>query len=147
MLLNNIKLKNNINFNYFIRMYRTSKKAKLILLIELDEIIIGSILDNLTTKKPSIQSNTRLQFKQSLKNILYIEHLYSLFQEFCGSKPLIISKFDNRPNKYKEYSSIKFQTLSISCFNKYRELFYNKKDIKYIPKNLEKLLTKRGLAY
>jgi len=58
-----------------------------------------------------------------------------------------MSKFDNRPNKYKEYSSIKFQILSIPCFNKYRELFYNKEDIKYIPKNLEELLTERGLAY
>jgi len=58
-----------------------------------------------------------------------------------------MSKFDNRSNKYKEYSSIKFQTLSIPCFNKYRELFYNKEDIKYIPKNLEELLTERDLAY
>jgi len=51
-------MKNNINFNYFIRIYRTSKKAKLILLIKLDEIIIGSMLGDLTV--PSIQSNTRL---------------------------------------------------------------------------------------
>jgi len=140
-------MKNNINFNYFIRMYRTSKKANLVLPIELDEIIIGSMLGDLTAEKPSINSNTRLQFKQSLKNRLYIEHLYSLFQEFCGSKPLIMFKFDNRPNKYKEYSSIKFQTLSIPCFNKYRELFYNQEGIKYIPNNLKELLTERGLAY
>lgn len=140
-------MKNNIKFNYFIRMYRTSKKANLVLPIELDEIIIGSMLGDLTAEKPSINSNTRLQFKQSLKNRLYIEHLYSLFQEFCGSKPLIMSKFDNRPNKYKEYSSIKFQTLSIPCFNKYRELFYNQEGKKYIPNNLEELLTERGMAY
>ena len=56
-----------------------------------------------------------------------------------------MSKFDNRPNKMKEYSSIKFQTLSLPCFNKYRELFYNQEGIKYIPSNLE--LTERGLAY
>lgn len=57
--------------------------------------------------------------------------MYLLFQEFCGSKPLEMSSFDNRPNKMKEYSSalpserIKFQTLSLPCFNKYRELFYS----------------------
>ena len=45
------------------------------------------MLGDLTAEKPGINSNTRLQFKQSIKNRLYIEHLYSLFQEFCGSKP------------------------------------------------------------
>lgn len=133
------------NLNFIIRNYRTSKKAHLELSNELNEVIIGSMLGDLTAEKPSLNSNTRLQFKQSLKNRLYIEHLYLLFQEFCGSKPLIMSKFDNRPNKMKEYSSIKFQTLSLPCFNKYRELFYNQEGIKYIPSNLE--LTERGLAY
>ena len=56
------------------------------------------MLGDLTAEKPGVNSNTRLQFKQSLKNRLYIEHLYSLFQEFCGSKPLIMSNFDSRPN-------------------------------------------------
>ena len=83
------------------------------------------MLGDLTAEKPGINSNTRLQFKQSIKNKLYIEHLYSLFQEFCGSKPLILSNFDSRANKMKEYTAIKFQTLSLPCFNKYRELFYN----------------------
>ena len=133
------------NLNFIIRNYRTSKKAHLELSNELNEVMIGSMLGDLTAEKPSLNSNTRLQFKQSLKNRLYIEHLYLLFQEFCGSKPLIMSKFDNRPNKMKEYSSIKFQTLSLPCFNKYRELFYNQEGIKYIPSNLE--LTERGLAY
>ena len=58
-----------------------------------------------------------------------------------------MSNFDNRPNKMKEYTSIKFQTLSLPCFNKYRELFYNLDGVKFIPKNLENLLTERGLAY
>ena len=113
------------NLNFIIRNYRTSKKAHLELSNELNEVIIGSMLGDLTAEKPSLNSNTRLQFKQSLKNRLYIEHLYLLFQEFCGSKPLIMSKFDNRPNKMKEYSSIKFQTLSLPCFNKFRDLFYD----------------------
>ena len=101
-------MKNNIKLNTFVRMYRTSKKAHLEVPKNLDEIIIGSMLGDLTAEKPGVNSNTRLQFKQSLKNRLYIEHLYSLFQEFCGSNPLIMSKFDSRPNKMKEYSSIKF---------------------------------------
>jgi len=44
-----------------------------------------------------------------------------------------MSNFDNRPNKMKEYTSIKFQTLSLPCFNKYREMFYTNNGIKIIP--------------
>ena len=129
------------------RFYRRSKKAHLTLSDELNEIIIGTMLGDLTAEKPKLNSNTRLQFKQSLKNKLYIEHLYSLFQEFCGTSPVIMSKFDSRPGKFKEYSAIKFQTLSLPCFNKYRELFYNLEGKKIIPYNLDEILTERGLAY
>ena len=47
----------------------------------------------------------------------------------------------------KTYHSVKFQTLSLPCFNKYRELFYNSDGIKIVPNNLESLLTEKGLAY
>ena len=141
--------KKNLNFssNLLVRYYRTSKKANLQLTSELDEIIIGSMLGDLSAEKAKEKSNTRLQFKQSIKNRLYIEHLYELFKEYCGSEPIILSKFDNRPNKMKEYSAIKFQTLSLPCFNKYKELFYSENGLKIIPHNLENLLTVKGLAY
>jgi hypothetical protein len=63
-----------------------------------------------------------------------------------------MSKFDNRPNKMKEYHAIKFQTLSLPCFNIYRDMFYPVKPgastvVKTIPNNLGELLTARGLAY
>ena len=92
------------------------------------------------------QGSARLQFKQSTVNSIYIEHLYSIFKEFCGTSPKVMSYFDSRPNKNKIYNSIKFQTLSLPCFNKYKELFYNE-NIKIIPLNLEELLTARGLAF
>ena len=139
---------NSININLgTTRMYKTSKKANLLVTNLLDEIIIGCMLGDLSAEKPSVNSNTRIQFKQSLKNKLYIEHLYSLFQEYCGSQPLILSNFDSRPNKMKEYKAIKFQTLSLPCFNYYRNLFYNKKNIKVVPLNINELLTPKGLCY
>ena len=139
---------NSININLgTTRMYKTSKKANLLVTNLLDEIIIGCMLGDLSAEKPSVNSNTRIQFKQSLKNKLYIEHLYSLFQEYCGSQPLILSNFDSRPNKMKEYKAIKFQTLSLPCFNYYREIFYNKEGTKIVPENLENILTAKGLAY
>ena len=93
------------------------------------------------------QGSARLQFKQSTVNSIYIEHLYSIFKELCGTSPKVMSYFDSRPNKNKIYNSIKFQTLSLPCFNKYKTLFYNSEGIKIIPDDLENLLTAKGLAY
>lgn len=70
-----------------------------------------------------------------------------MYKKFCGSKPLNLSKFDIRINKNKIYSSIKFQTLSLACFNIYRELFYDLKGKKIIPINIQELLSPKGLAY
>ena len=129
------------------RFYRTSAKAHLKLPLELQEVIIGSMLGDLTAERKSIKNNTRLQFKQSIKNKDYIIHLYDLFKEFCGSSPIEMSKFDSRPNKQKVYKAMKFQTYSLACFNKFREMFYNSEGVKIVPHNLEELLTARGLAY
>jgi len=129
------------------RGYRTSKKVNLIVSNDLHEIIIGSLLGDLTAEKPNDKCNTRLQFKQSFINKEYIYHLYSLFKEYCGTKPLNMSKFDSRVNKNKIYYAIKFQTLSLPCFNIYRKLFYNSEGKKILPSNIEELLTVKGLAY
>jgi hypothetical protein len=139
-------MKIKFNFCYY-RNYRTSKKIHLTVPNDLHEILIGSLLGDLTAERPNINCNTRLQFKQSLINKEYIYHLYSLFKEFCGSQPLNLSKFDSRINKNKTYNAIKFQTLSLPCFNIYKELFYNSKGNKILPTNIEKLLTVKGLAY
>ena len=47
----------------------------------------------------------------------------------------------------KIYTPIKFKTLSLPCFNIYRNLFYDLNGIKIIPKNIEQLLTSVALAY
>lgn len=104
------------------------------------------MLGDCSIEKPSPTSNSRLQFKQSTKNKVYIEHLFSIFKEFCGTDPKIMSKFDSRPNKNKIYEAIKFQTFSLPCFNKYKDIFYNN-GVKIVPLNLEELLTARGLAF
>ena len=127
--------------------YKTSCKTNLIVPDYLHEIIIGSMLGDLSAEKPNKNCNTRLQFKQSLMNKKYIEHTYALFKEYCGTKPLIMSKYDPRVNKLKVYSAVKFQTLSLSCFNIYKQLFYDTAGKKIVPLNIEQLLTNRGLTY
>jgi len=139
-------MKNNFN-KIFIRLYRKSAKFNLELSLELEEIIIGLMIGDLFAEKINPNSNTRLQFKQSKKNKNYIDHLYSLFKEYSGSEPKITSWFDNRPGKNKTYSSVKFSTFSLPCFNKFRSLFYDSLGTKIIPDNLEIFLTERSLAY
>jgi hypothetical protein len=136
---------NNIN-QILVRFYRKSAKFDLELSIALEEIIIGLMLGDLFAEKIKQTSNTRLQFKQSIKNKVYIDHLYSLFKEYCNSEPKVTSSIEKRPGK-KLNVSIKFWTLSLPCFNKFRELFYNEDGKKFISSNLENNITAKSLAY
>jgi hypothetical protein len=43
--------------------------------------------------------------------------------------------------------SVQFATLSLPCFNYYRDLFYNSENLKIVPSIIKNLLTPRGLAY
>lgn len=92
-------------------------------------------------EKRNPNCNTRLQFKQSIKNKEYIEHLYSLFKDYCNSEPKVTSSVDNRPGKKELNVSIKFWTQSLPCFNQFRELFYDDSGNKFIPLNLESLIS------
>ena len=142
-------MKNNNNFGRrtFVRYYRKSTKYDLELNAYLIEIIIGLMLGDLFAEKRNPNSNTRLQFKQSIKNKVYIEHLYSIFKDYCNSEPKITTSIDQRPGKKDLNISIKFWKQSLPCFNQFRELFYDELGTKYIPSNLDELITPRSLAY
>lgn len=45
------------------------------------------------------------------------------------------------------YSSVQFATLSLPCFNYYKNLFYNSDNLKIVPSNIKNLFTPKGLAY
>jgi hypothetical protein len=137
---------NNIN-QILVRFYRKSAKFDLELSSALEEIIIGLMLGDLFAEKIKQNSNTRLQFKQSIKNKVYIDHLYSLFKEYCNSEPKVTSSIEKRPGKKEINVSIKFWTLNLPCFNKFREFFYNEDGKKFISSNLENKLTTKSLAY
>ena len=55
------------------------------------------------------------------------------------------SFIDKRTNI--KYSSVNLATLSLPCFNYYRNIFYNSDNLKIIPSNIQNLLSPRGLAY
>ena len=89
----------------------------------------------------------------------YFYHIFDLFKPFINRDYKLKSRsfIDKRTNK--KYSSILFNTLTLPCFNYYRNLFYvpldtNNADIvgktkykKIVPLNINQLITPRGLAY
>jgi len=80
------------------------------------------------------------------QHIAYFYHVYSLFKQFCASDftPKLKIWIDKRSKT--KYQSSSFTTLSLPCFNVFRGLFYFEGK-KIVPKNIEELLTYRGLAY
>ncbi|OAX35769.1 LAGLIDADG homing endonuclease type 2 [Rhizopogon vinicolor AM-OR11-026] len=139
-------MKNNISLT-LVRFYRKSAKFDLNLSTDLIEILLGLMLGDLYAEKIKPNSNTRLQFKQSIKNKVYIEHLYSIFKDYCKSNPKVNYSIDNRLGKKELNVSIKFWTQSLPCFNQFRELFYDDSGKKFIPLNLEEIITARSLAF
>lgn len=101
--------KNNIN-QILVRFYRKSAKFDLKLTIELEEIIVGLMQGDLFAEKIKPNSKTRLQFKllRTNKNKIYIDHLYSLYREYCNSEPKVTTSIDNRPGKKELNVSVKF---------------------------------------
>ena len=135
------------NLKVFNRSYRKSSKYDLKLSNELKEVIVGLALGDLFIEKRQFNSNARLQFHQSDKNKEYIDHLYFLFKDYCGSEPKFFSSFDVRKNKNKHYNSFKFSTFSLPCFNEFRSLFYNSSGKKIISEDINQYFTARSLAY
>jgi len=110
---------------------------------EISEILIGLILGDVHASKAS-SKNTRFLFEQGEVDREYLYHLYEIFKDYCKTEPKISSRFDKRVKK--NYTRIKFSTLSSPLFNYYYELFYVD-GRKIAPVNLGKLLTPRSLAY
>ena len=98
-------------------------------------------------KTPSKSHNTRLQLKQSVAHLEYITHLFNMFAAYCGSLPVTLKSIDKKKVNALVYTSIKFQTLSLPCFNIYREMFYDVKGTKRVPLNISETFTAVSLAY
>jgi hypothetical protein len=77
----------------------------------------------------------------------YFNHIFDLFKPFISKDfvPKSRTFIDKKTNI--TYKSISFATLTLPCFNNYRNLFYNKDNKKIVPLNINKLLTPKGLAY
>jgi hypothetical protein len=128
------------------RFYRTSSKTYAVLSSELQEVVVGTMLGDCSGQRNNDRSNYRLQFKQSVTNQPYIDHLYELFKEFVGSSPKWYTSHDARPNRAPFSHSCTFKTYSLPCFTSIVSAFYTD-GVKMLPSNLGDMLTARGVAY
>ena len=87
------------------------------------------------------QSSLRIQ------HLNYFYHVFELFTPYLSDNFTVKEKsfIDKRTNK--SYSSVNFATLSLPCFNYYKNLFYNSEGLKIVPSNIKELLSPKGLAY
>jgi hypothetical protein len=116
----------------------------------LNEIIIGLLLGDGHIQNRNSSENSRFLYAQSslrVNHLNYFNHIFELFKPYISKELKIKSRttFDNRTNKF--YSSVQFATLTLTCFNYYRKLFYKSQNKKIVPSNIKQLLTPMGLAY
>jgi hypothetical protein len=99
---------------------------------------------------PLALARARFMYGQSsvrIQHFNYFNHILELFKPYLSKdfKLKTRSFVDKRTNN--SYSSVNFATLSLPCFNYYKNLFYNSDNLKIVPSNIQELLTPRGLAY
>jgi len=112
-----------------------------------EEVLIGILLGDAHIQKKSSNGNSRLIYTQSATiHKEYFYYIYNLFKPLCVNNhiPYLNNSKDKRTNE--KYSAITFATMSLPCFNIYRELFYTL-NTKIVPEAIYKLLTAKSLAF
>jgi len=106
---------------------------------EQKEILIGLLLGDGHLEQMSLVTY-RLKVEQSADKEEYLYHLYDIFKDYCGSKPILKIKSNGD-------RSLMFQTKTSISLNFYGKQFYRDK-IKIIPiRLLHRWLTPKVLAY
>ena len=106
---------------------------------------IGIILGDGFLDRVKPNHNTRLRIEQSYpEKEKYLKSLYELLEPITTMSPTIVTRKDKRSSTTTQ--SLYFRTLAMPYLNDYYDLFY-KERVKVIPRNLNTLLTARGLAF
>ena len=102
----------------------------------LKQIMVGVILGDVYMRRFSIKSNTKVVFRQGVKNVEYLNHLYLLFKNFVLT-PLVKYTITDKITKIERYN-YSFSIMSLFCFNEFYEFFYS--DVKkLLPKDISKI--------
>ena len=125
--------------------YTVKYKTEYMLSLEQKEALIGIILGDGSLERNKSTYNTRLRLEQSYpEKEEYLKSLYDLMKDMTTMTSVVLTRKDKGSGSV--YQSIYFRTLSMPCLNYYYNLFYKEK-VKHIARNLNQLLTARGLAY
>ena len=113
------------------------------------QVLVGTLLGDasmvLKLGKPTYQ----VKFEQQIQRTQYIDHLYSIFEDFVGTPPKIRHI---RGGGAKDRLSIWFRTYSHSAFKFYDDIFYIRNKTtnarqKCVPHKIQQYLTPRALAF
>jgi hypothetical protein len=124
------------------------ERSKISIDSPLNEILVGLLLGDGYLQCRHI--NSRFIYGQSSlrkHHLNYFYHIFDLFKPFISKEFKIKSRSFLDKRTKNTYSSVLFATLTLPCFTYYRNLFYNKKNKKKVPLNINQILTPRGLAY
>jgi len=119
-------------------------KTQLVLDSEQKEVLIGILLGDATLETQNSGRTYRLKVEHSIKQRVYVEHLYDIFRSWVLSMP----RFKNVVLRSgKRYESINFSTISHGAFRFYAHQFYRDGRKKVIPKLINHWLTPKIFAY
>lgn len=68
------------------RLYSTNQEKPRLTSVQ-REVIVGSLLGDLSIRRAKITHNARLYVRQGLVNKEYLYSLYTIFREICKSEP------------------------------------------------------------
>src|SRR5581483_4787496 len=107
------------------------------------EILVGILLGDGCLESQNKGRTYRLKIEQSARHEAYVRHLYQCFRPWILSEP--VSKRCRASNGSFSVSWA-FSSVSHASFRFYAQQFYAG-DKKCVPKQIERWLTPRGLAY
>lgn len=99
------------------------------------DILIGTLLGDSSASWNTNKTKAKISFRQ--KNKEYLFHLYEVFQNFITAPPT------QNPNTGVWQCDTRF----FSVFRFYKHQFYDKNNVKQIPKLIHRWLTPRVIAY
>lgn len=98
----------------------------------------------LHSKSLTRSSNSRLMFAQSTVHTEYLFFVYNVLSNLCSAEPFFYQRYHKKFKQF--YSGYFFNTLTLPCFNYFRDLFYVD-GFKIVPLNIYDLLTPISLAF
>lgn len=111
------------------------------------DILVGIMLGDGHIVRRSSTANSRLVYAQTaVAHKEYFNYVYSFFKPFCVNDYTPQSRIGRDNRTLKTYTYISFTTMQLSCFNMYREMFYQL-NVKKVPDNIYEIFTYRGLAF